>query len=63
MSLAPPTLVGDGVVEIDGARLCFDAAIATPTFGSEPIRDEFVAYFTDLHLAPGVREFSARIKV
>lgn len=63
VSLAPPTLVGDGVVEIDGARLCFDAAIATPTFGSEPIRDEFVAYFTDLHLAPGVREFSARIKV
>ena len=63
VSLTPPRLISDGIVEVDGARLIFDGSIATPTFGSEPIRDEYAAYFTDLHLAPNVREFNARIKV
>ena len=63
VSLTPPTQISDGEIEVDGARLSYDSAVATPTFDSEQIRDGHTAYFTDLHLKDGVREFCARIKV
>ena len=59
VTLMPPTVIEDGKLDMYGATLIYDPEKYILSFSKEPRTEDKFAYFTNLTLKDGVKEFSA----
>ena len=59
VTLMPPTVIEDGKLDMYGATLIYDPEKYILSFSKEPRTEDKFAYFTDLTLKEGVKEFTA----